>query len=498
MSVLTTRPNVTDTGGGADTEPSGTTAVAALSDSLDTTYVVFTHNDHPFFRFAEPTIPAGAVVKAGRLRARLRKSTSSGEPLVFTWRMQDPDSGSNIYNLVKDKPIPSTTFTTITVLEDAKAGSVHVAPTDIRVDMYAHGAGDSPSASISALYFDTIYVAKPVADVISPTGTITGDTTPTVSWQNTLDPDGGPQKYFQVKTSTSSSPASAAIEDSGEVASGVVNWEPTTAISDGTRYAHVRVAQVVNGVKHWSDWDSQSFTVSIARPGVPTLTLTAESASGRIKVDLDDNAGSATTTLFHTQVSNDGTTWMDLRTDEGDGLSTPTGGLATEYDYEAPIGGTRSFRTRALHAYAEGYAVSAWSSTATSSWTSTVWWVKPLGTPTLSMAVSVRSQPTTTRAGRVGYFQPLEAKYPIAVIDKRSSASGQIVFRFANATDRDAFEDLADDSSVVLIQAPSGTVDWPDRYCALGDYERERVIDNAGSIFPYTFDSVQWTEVSRP
>lgn len=495
MSVEVTRPNATDDASGTSVEPAGTARHIVLADDDGETWVAFHHGDQPYFRFAEPTgIPAGALVKAGRVRARGRKS-ASGDALVFNWHMYDPSSGSNISGSRNDVPFPGTT-TTITVLNDADT-TPHVTPTDIRVDARAHGTSSSPTVLVFELYFDTIYVLKPVVNVTAPTGTITGDTTPTVSWTNTtLDSDGGSQTHYQVKTSTSSSPGAAAIEDSGETQSGAASWVPTTAISEGTRYAHVRTAQTVNGVKHWSDWDTQSFTVSIARPGVPTMTLTAQSSSARIKVDLDDTAGSATTDLFETEVSDDGTTWEVLRTSVGDGRSTPAAGLATEYDYEAPNGGTRSFRTRSLHAYPEGYAVSAWSATQTSSWTSTSWQVKNLLNPALNVSVMVRSQPSATRTGRVGLFQPLDAKYPIAVLDKRSSSSGQIVFRFDTDAARLAFEALADSASVVLIQAPAGTQDWPDRYCALGDYERERTIDSSTGV--YSFDSVQWTEVARP
>jgi hypothetical protein len=262
------------------------------------------------------------------------------------------------------------------------------------------------------------------------------------------------------------------------------------------------VAQTVNGALHWSAWGSgtagsfSTFTVSIARPGVPTMTLTSQSASGRIQVELNDN-GATSTELFETQVSNNGTTWVNLRTAEGNGYSAPSGGTATEFDYEAPMASTRYFRTRGIHIYPGFvFAASAWSATQTSSWTSTLWWVKPLNDPTLSRTVTVRSQPTSTRVARQGIFQPVGAQNPIAVIDKRAAPSGQIVFRFTSDSDRNAFEAIADDSSVVLIQAPAGVIDWPDRYVALGDYERERAQDT--SVGTYTFDSFTWTEVERP
>jgi hypothetical protein len=492
MTVVTTRPNLADQWGGASVVGTGSpgSLVTALSDDDPNTYIDLDHTDHSFIRFAEPTIPAGAKVLTGRLRAQwLRVGSGDDGWVVTNFRMLDPASGQNIYGQVTDKVAPASLTTETVVVEQALGPYPHVTPTDIRADFYAHRGPNSSPVRINAIYYDTVYVAKPSTTVILPTGTQTSDTTPPVAWQNTLDSDGGPATSFEVKLFLGGS----FVQGSGVVASGITTWTPTDSLVDGSWRADVRVAQTVNGEIHWSDFASSSFTVAIARPATPTMTLTSEPTLGRIKVLLSANSGAATTSLLQTQFSDDaGVTWEEVRGSP----STPVGGSSTVYDYEVANGTTRSYRARALHSYPEGNATSAWTVTQTSSWTGTDWWIKSLEDPSLNMVIPVRSQPSTTRTGRVGLFQPLNAKYPIAVLDKRSSASGLIVFRFTSDTDRDKFEALANEASVVLIQAPAGVQDWPDRFCALGDFERERAIDTSSGT--YSFDSVQWTEVARP
>jgi hypothetical protein len=503
MSVVVTRPddNLLQDG---PTVAGANTLVEALSDDTDSSWVAFHHTDRLFLGFAEPTIPAGAKVKMGRVRARAKKS-ASGDALVFDWNMHDRSGAAvtNMFGSKNDVAIPSTTATTYTVLNDENT-EPHVTPTNIQVEIYSHGTSSSPSVLVFALYFDTIYVAKPVVTVLAPTGTITGDTTPTVSWANSLDPDGGGQTAFEVKFFKVSEygaggfdpDTSSSGNESGVVVSGSQSWASTELLIDGVWRAYVRVAQTVNGESFWSDWAYSQFTMSINRPAVPGLTVTAEPTLARIKVQLTSVAGAATTSKFQTEFSDDGTNWYALRTSEDGGLSTPSGGAATEYDYEAPNGGVRSYRARALHAYPEGYAVSAWSDPEATSWTSTTWWVKNVNDPAFNVEVVPKSQPTSNRTGNVGLFRPLGAKYPIAVADQRSSVSGELVFRLDSDDLRDSFAAMTQSGGVVLIQAPAGVTDWPDRYCALGDYGRERAIDKPDG--EYTFDSVQWTEVVRP
>lgn len=478
-------------------------AAAALADDSRSTWVTFHHDDHPFFGFAEPTvgtgpnqIPPGAKVREGVLKAEARRS-AAGDPLMFNWHMYDPQSGTNILGIRDDVGIPFLPNTFV-VLTDVKKGNPHVNPSNILVDVYAHGSGSSPSVLFFALYFETIVVPRPTVTITNPVTTVTGDTTPPITWNSTLDADGGPQRYWHAKLyDTAADPdADTSSNESEEQEGGEASWTPEIALADDTWHAYVRVAQVVNGEKHWSAWAHQSFDVSIARPGVPTMTLTSEPNLARIKVLLTTNAGAATTTYYQTQFSDDGTDWFDAWTAQGDGRSTPSGNAATIYDYEAPNGGTRSYRSRALHAYPEGYATSAWTATQTSSWTSDDVWLKSLESPSLNLTVMTRGQPSATRAGRVGLFQPLGAKYPIAVMDKRSTAAGQFDFICTSDSERDAFEALMDAPGVILIQTPANIEDWPDRYCAIADYERERAFDRAYE--PYSFESIQWTEVARP
>lgn len=495
MTIVTTRPNASIDGGGSSLHGAASMH-AALSDDSDTGYIELSKDDAPKVGYAEPTIPSGGLVKSAQLRAKVRYVDKAS---LLQWSFTDPDGSvdPNMRGFVSST-VTWSTLQTVVVATD-HIGGPHVTPTDIAST--AQNLGDG-LIHLNELYFDTIYVAKPTTNIVAPTGTLSDRDLPTVQWVNTLDSDGGPQTMYEVKIFTDAQHSGGGFDPTttppvrssgGPASGGVHTWKPQTPLADGSYWSYVRVGQTVNGVTHWSSFDGQSFSISVARPASPTLTISGDNAHGRIYVQVDDNSGAATTDQFQVQVSDDGVLWSSLRTPEDNGIITAVSGAAALYDYEASNGIDRHYRARAVHNYA-GNAYSAFVA-GSGMWSSDVWWIKHPTDPALNVSPTIKSQPSTTRPSRQGTFQPLGAKFPIVVQDARGGAEGSIVFRFVTDADRDAFELLLETATAFLVQAPPAVVDWPDRWCAFGDYERERIIDAAWG--KYSADTVQWTEVKK-
>ena len=232
------------------------------------------------------------------------------------------------------------------------------------------------------------YVTIPIVDVIAPTGTITDDTTPAVHWTRSFDTDGGPQTHYQVQIKDAST--DEVVSESGILPGEDTSWQSTTTLPDDNYEASVRVAQTVNGVQHWSAYNDQAFTIDVPQPATPTLTVTPEATSGRIRLEIEDPGGGAVTSdFFVVEASYDGgSTFAPLRAGS-DGLIIPEAGAATVYNYDAPNGTLVSYRVYALHWYtdAEGVITAAQSAYAkdTDSWSSDDWWLKHPTRPSLNL-----------------------------------------------------------------------------------------------------------------
>lgn len=484
MTVVTTRPNATNTLG-AWTVIGAANAHTALSDNSDASYL--SDGDSAEVGAADPTIPAGAVVK--RIAARIRVAQVSSAPSISTRLLIGGVSVG-----LTSQGVSWSSPTTIT------GPSVDAPATATDIDVRFGTTGD---LRLYETYVDTTYVATPVVDVTAPV-TPVGDTNrPLVEWTTTLDSDGGDQTAYEVRVFTDAqytagafNPATSTATDESDITtSAATSWQGDELLPDDTYRAYVRVAQTVNGESHWSDWDYIEFTVAVDPPGVPLLTATADSVNGRVVLELDDQAGDATTDMFEVQRSLDGgATWETVRGLRDDGLIEPASGTATAYDYEAPNGTTMHYRARALHDYSGVYAASAWA-TDTASWTSANWWLKHPLRPELNVALAMDSQPDRARAARQGIFHPLGATYPIIVTDTRGSATGTIRVRTDSTAERDALDAILDTVSTLLLQGPLADGEH-DRYVHIGDHARQRGIDKSFAVA--RFDTLPWIEVAAP
>lgn len=494
MTVVTTRPDATvDSSGFSNT--GGSSRHGATNDDSDATYIASgTPYDYAELGCGEPSIPAGGVVK--RMDLRMRCVKVSGNPKLLLKLF--PDGNAN-HALQAYVDVTWTAITTITALGGAPAGD----PSDVSLVALLQ----TGSIRVHELYVDTTYVAKPVTAPSAPTGTITTTNRPTVEWANTLDADGGAQSFYQVRVFTAAQygaggfdPATSTATVESDTLHVAIDpddqaWTPTTPLADATYRAYVRVAQTVNGELHWSDWAYTGFVVDVDLPATPAITATAVDGDGAIMVDVDHQAGTATTTHLELQRSLDaGATWEAMRlTTDTDGVIT---GLdTTVFDLEAPNGTLMTYRARAGHDYGAGeIAWSAWASD-TATWQSTAWWLKAPEQPDLNMVVVPNGVPGYQRPARQGVFQALGSSDTVIISDKRGAARGTLKLQIDTATEGDDLDALLDSGLTLLLQGPPEH-HWPDRYLRFGDQDRSRWIDKAW--VGEQIDTLSWYEVPAP
>lgn len=334
MATVTTRPDATVSSSGG-TVTGAASRHAATSDDSDSSYVDFTSGDEFVLGFAEPSIPSGAVLNQVTIRIRVAKTGASNggslgvaDLVAMTWTLF----------------VNWTTATTVSLIAHD-------------YDLYTYDASDvqvqvTPGIPTRCyeLFADFTYVAKPTLNVTAPTGTVTDTNTPTVTWTETLDSDGGAQTKYEVKVFSAAQygaggfdpSTSTATYSSGTLSGSSLSHAVTTALADATYRAYVRVGQTVKGSTHWSDWDYEGFVSDATYPDTPSITLTAQASDGRIKVELDDAATGPSTHMFEVQVSRDGgTTWeaMRLLTDDDGRVAPASQNLVTNPSFETDTTG---------------------------------------------------------------------------------------------------------------------------------------------------------------
>ena len=117
-----------------------------------------------------------------------------------------------------------------------------------------------------------------------------------------------------------------------------------------------------------------------------------------------------------------------------------------------------------------------------SGWTSTSYWLKHPYDPTLNTAIRLVSPATSgaSSSARQGVFQPLGVAEPVAVSDERTGVTGTLRIRCDTDQERADLDDLLESNSPLLFQTTSTDYE-PDRWIAVGNHSRQRIIDQPRS-----------------
>lgn len=492
MTLVTARPDATLSN--SFSVVSAASAHAALSDDGDASYLVRSSGaPSVLVGCNEPALPAGAVPKSLALRVR---SAINGGSLLFGISTQG-GAPVSVGTISPSWGSPTTTT--------QHTGALTAWPTDLRV--YSADASGGATVRLYEVFVDLTYVAQPEVAVDAPSGTVSDTNMPEVSWVNTLDSDGGAQVAYEVKvfaeavfTDGGFDPAtSSPAWTSGIITSAEAVEAVDTPLADDDYRTYVRVAQIVNGNLHWSDWEYSEFTIDVALPAVPSVTVTPLPASGSFFIDVDlQEDGTTSTDMIEIQRSVDLTSWVPVRTfDSGDGLRAidPEDETKQLQDWEAPILTTVYYRVRALHDYSGVYASSAWADLVAATLSSRQWWLKDPLLPSRNVAVELDSYPSVQRPARAGVFQALGSTTQIVVSDTRQAERGTVSFRLDTTDAHDELLELLETSATLLLHGPA-TDHERDRYVRLTDIDSTRLVDKG--FVEGRRVTVPWFEVARP
>jgi len=373
--------------------------------------VTYDYGEATLFGFADLSLPSGAQLVFAQLMARCKKDGSGAARLDTNLNVGGNTSAQN-----------TISFTSPAEVGGAARG--YGAITDAEVDA---ALGGISCGSLSALVvyeasIRVLYYVKPTVTVTAPSGTI-AENAVTVAWTPVFDPDAtGPWNY-EVKVFSAAQYGAGGFDPETSTPTLFNSWQSGETellfldswLADGNYRAYVKVS-AGNAEDLWSDWAYSAFTVDAPNPGVPSLTLTAESNDGRVKLEVDDTSGDTTTSKFHVQRSDDGgTTFVDVRTIDGAGMVDTSGSLVTLYDYEAPNGSSVTYRVRGFNSTYETY--SDWQ-TGSTTWSSDAWWLKHNSKPSLNFRLDwMRSSPGYEVAARQGVHSVLGSSKVVVLSD---------------------------------------------------------------------------------
>lgn len=496
MSTTTATPDATVSNTGTLVGGAGS-AHATLADSSDATYVLLYPGNQTWCTFGNPSpaVPAGARIIRLELLVR-----GYGQAFVGSLPVLQATVGNDDGNAARSAVPPTSTRNWVAVQYDGDHNPASAS-------FVVKNTGGNAIAVMKAT-LTVVYAAKPVIDVTAPTGTLTENNRPTVTWANTtLDSAGGAPFSTRVRIFSAAqygaggfdpatSTATVDTTISGGAASGG-SWQPDVSLPDATYRSYAQVEQAPSWVSFPSDWNYEGFVVNVLQPGVPTATVTAEPAAtpvGRVKLVLGATAGESgtTTNYFHVQ-RKDGDDWVNVRTVAGDGLVAAA--TTTIYDYESPVGDLATYRVRAVHNYSSSDAYSDWCADKTVTLTTTSWSLVHPTDPTESLNVELRSFAGHGRAARQSVIQPVGRSDAVVISDTRAPESGEIVFRLRDDSARDAVMAIAALDVPLLLRPQAGDHE-PSRWVALGDEQIERLIDHSWA--DERNGSYSWTEVAEP
>lgn len=498
MPTETLRPNATIKDDNLSVTGAAS-AHAALSDDSDSSYALQTDNgaDDAEMGLGTFSLPAGARIKEARARARCRSVDSGGDAIGV--QLLDPDGG-----VVAEIPYETPITSTITTYAGAWTAAT-LSQSDIDgLTLAFRSQIQADSVRFMELYADVVYATQPTATITTPTGdpTYTGTNKPTIEWTYAQGSDGGAQSRFEVKVFTQTQVAAGGfdadtttpVHTSGEVLGSATSHIIADPLDTGEDYeAFVRVAQSINGVPHWSDWDDEEFTLNVSTADVDTVTATATDATASIEVTVARDGTSEAWDAVEVQRSVDGGDWEPVRGADGVDATGDANSFVVD-DYEVPNGVATHYRARATRIVSDLPITGAWVETTSSAkWESGDWWIKDPEDSSKNTTFTVSNGAPWTTTRRQGVHQVLGARRPIVTSDTRSDPRFPLVVLTLDGDEEDALDALTR-SSVVLIQSPTSR--WGARYAViLGDVAMGWPGDESDSLRVWPLSCV---EVAAP
>lgn len=531
MPVLTKRLNSTVQLGTWTVVGAGGVGHAALSDESDATYVQNINrceldNQVAIFGIEDIDIPDGAKIFSVRTRVRVEKVTPPfGIPspiclIFFVKKIIIAALTVNVPKLLRiifwfrcPKPAPTVTWETQTLgyyLEDPEGKEwTEDSFNDFEVRLGRSNSG--ANLKVSAVYVDLDYNTRPTVSVTGPATTITGTTRPEITWAYS-DAEGDPQQAWRVKIFTAEQygaggfdpETTAAFTESGWVNGSDLTWTANRDLPNGTYRAYTMVEQVWSGLgQHRSTWTSIQWTQNVPGPPNPILDAIYEPDLNRVRINLTKGGISPPTDTYNIEYSDNlGVTWAFLR--NGVQVAPDGTGVATVYDYEAPLNRVRQYRSQGYRILGTIKVSSDFSNIAEATPRSHDWWLKDPAVPALNTTLPVATD-APARPRNLGEFAPLVAEgaegRKIVVAGPRFGVEGTLGLIFARGDSADdgpgsrwaKFNSLQVTGRVLLLQYPTGE----QHYIALRA-DLTWVWDIRGTDVYYRRASIGYVEVEAP
>lgn len=493
MATVTLRPNALTSasagmiiGGGAASHD------VAQSDNADATYSEFPTADTWLnLAFGTTVLPALAQIRSVTPRVRLANTGGTDGANKFSFALA-------VFDQASPTEYPAVTATITTYTGTARStrpnsgGAWSQADIDNIVLLESRAIGSVVVYRAYESYIDVVTNEAPVATVTAPAeaSTITTTSSPTVAWTYS-DPESDAQERYQVRITDAAD--TVTFWDSGEVLSAATSVVCPVLLGNATYVARVRVADVGSNGRYCA-YDTNTFTLNVTPPPVPTVVATAEVTSARVRLDVSEGGPNPATEHYVVQYSdNAGASWATLR---GGAVLVRTGATTTAYDYEAPSGAARQYRAAAVRTVSGQLLVSANSATAPATLVVTAWWLVDPLTLVANLQVNFHdAELVMSRPEDQATFRPLGRRRVVVMAGALTGEEGALTLSFLDAATYAAFESLRGAQRTLYLNTPyAGSY-----YVRLGPTRSASLMLGGQSrTSPKRIVTVGFVEVDRP
>ncbi|MBW3663578.1 MAG: hypothetical protein KY469_10805 [Actinobacteria bacterium] len=387
---VTLRPNST-VSLGSTWSVQGTTAHAAASDDNNATYLQ-TSAPHSTSKavvgVADVASPAGSKIEAVRVRGIVGVAGGTpGTTTKFSLGLLGPIVGGAVtydvgQSFTHDADGPMVSWTSQWWTSNPQAEFTDASLDGAQVTVLHFTGSGAPSLRVAELYVDVDWNERPTVALTGPATPVTDTSRPLVTWTY-ADPEGDAQSGFEVRiyleadmpgTGWPADPDDGTITadpvyTSGDVSSSNPQHQVDTLDNDTAYRVYVRARQVWSGDgTHWSGWVHATFTLDLAAPPPPTLTVTPDPDTANVVLDVSSAApvvGEIEPEWYQVQADWGDGTWVEVRgaTIDGRELEPDMSRDATVVDRETPFNTVVSYRARGVADVTGEIVAGPWSTT---------------------------------------------------------------------------------------------------------------------------------------